>query len=83
MSAAYPDRDQRHTPKRDVKPATVEEDKKVEEMEKQEEEKEKEQRRLERQKVEDKYQKEVEKYHQKLNGKNNPTPKKKRFCNIL
>ena len=84
MSSAYPDRDQRHTPKRDVKPASVEEDKKVEEKERQEEEKEKEQRRLERQKATEKYQQELDTYHQELNGTAKPAPpKKKRFCSIL
>ena len=84
MSSAYPDRDQRHTPRRDVKPASVEEDKKVEEKERQEEEKEKEQRRLERQKAEEKYRKELEKYHKELEARNNPAPKKKKsFCSIL
>ena len=77
MSSAYPDRDQRHTPKRDVKPASVEEDMKVEE-------KEKEQRRLERQKATEKYQQELDTYHQELNGTAKPAPpKKKRFCSIL
>ncbi|XP_076456367.1 protocadherin-like protein [Babylonia areolata] len=57
----YVDRDQRHMPRRDVIPASVEQDRAVEEKEREEEEKEK--RRLERQKLEEKYQAELKKYH--------------------
>ena len=89
LCAAYPDRDQRCAPKRDAKPASVEQDSKVAEREKEEEDKEKEKRRLERQKVVDRYQNDLDKYNQHLYARDHNLPatpkkkKKKKFCNIL
>nr|KAG5696676.1 hypothetical protein BaRGS_012045 [Batillaria attramentaria] len=85
---AFPDRDQRHMPKREVKPASVNADKQVEKKERAEELEEKKKREMERKKAVEKYQKELAEYQRKVNEQNNPTaaapaaPKKKR-CIIL